>query len=282
MRFAVGLPNVKDYADPKLLVELAARAEAAEWDGVFLWDHLLYRRASDGVTDPWIALAAIAHATEQIRIGVMVAALARRRPWNVARATATLDVLSNGRLVFGAGLGSLRDEFELFGEDPEERVRADKLDEALEIVTGLWTGKPFSYTGDHYRLGEVRFLPTPLQLPRVPVWIAGRWPNRRPFRRAARWDGLFATHDAVGHNETMTPQQVAEIVDYTQAHRRNADQRFDIVIEGQSTGRNRERVSGTLAAYSEAGLTWWVEKLGWFRGSVEEMRRRIESGPPSN
>jgi alkanesulfonate monooxygenase SsuD/methylene tetrahydromethanopterin reductase-like flavin-dependent oxidoreductase (luciferase family) len=282
MQFAVGLPNVREYADPRLLVELAVAAESAGWDGVFVWDHLLYRGAADGAANPWISMAGIAQATNELRIGVLVAALARRRPWNVARETAALDVLSNGRLVFGAGLGSLEDEFKLFGEDSEARVRAAKLDEALEILTGLWTGKPFSYTGEHYRLGEVRFLPTPLQVPRVPVWIAGRWPNRRPFRRAAQWDGLFATHEAVDHDETMTPEQVAEIVEYTLAHRRNADQRFDIVIEGQTTGRDRERDTETVAAYSQTGLTWWIEKLGWFRGSIEEVRRRIESGPPSN
>jgi alkanesulfonate monooxygenase SsuD/methylene tetrahydromethanopterin reductase-like flavin-dependent oxidoreductase (luciferase family) len=282
MQFAVGLPNVREYADPRLLVELAVAAESAGWDGVFVWDHLLYRGAADGAANPWISMAGIAQATNELRIGVLVAALARRRPWNVARETAALDVLSNGRLVFGAGLGSLEDEFKLFGEDSEARVRAAKLDEALEILTGLWTGKPFSYTGEHYRLGEVRFLPTPLQVPRVPVWIAGRWPNRRPFRRAAQWDGLFATHEAVDHDETMTPEQVTEIVEYTLAHRRNADQPFDIVIEGQTTGRDRERDTETVAAYSQTGLTWWIEKLGWFRGSIEEVRRRIESGPPSN
>jgi alkanesulfonate monooxygenase SsuD/methylene tetrahydromethanopterin reductase-like flavin-dependent oxidoreductase (luciferase family) len=277
MRFAVGLPNVKEYADPPLLVDLAVTAESAGWDGVFVWDHLLYREGAAAV-NPWLTMAAIAHATSRIRLGVMVVALARRRPWNVAREAAALDILSNGRLLFGAGLGSLDDEFSRFGEDARARVRADKLDESLEIITGLWSGEPFSYEGEHFRIEEVRFLPAPLQTPRIPVLVAGTWPNRRPFRRAARWDGIFATHEQVGHTETMTVEQLKEIVEYTLMHRGENKSPFDIVIEGQTSGPN----SDVVAAYAQAGLTWWVEKLGWFSGSIEETRMRIEAGPPRN
>jgi len=280
MRFAVGLPNVREYADPLLHVELAVAAEAVGWDGIFVWDHLLYREEAAAV-NPWISLAAIAQATSEIRLGVMVAALARRRPWNVARETAALDILSNGRLMFGAGLGSLEDEFELFGEDPTARVRADKLDEALEIVTGLWTGRPFRYDGEHFRLEDVRFIPKPLQTPRVPVVVAGRWPNRRPFRRAARWDGIFATHEGVAHDEMMTIEQLMEIVDYTHSHRADTKPPFEVVMEGQTTGIDRDRDAETVAAYAQAGLTWWVEKLGWFRGTLDEVRNRIDAGPPA-
>lgn len=280
MRFAIGLPNVKDYADPRLLVSLAVEAEASGWDGVFVWDHLLYRDEKDGVVDPWISVAAIAQATETVRVGVMVAALARRRPWMVARQAATVDLLSDNRLIFGAGLGSLDDEFELFGEDPEERVRADKLDEALEIVRGLWRGEAFSYEGEHYRLGPVRFLPQPRQAPRIPVWIAGRWPNHRPFRRAARWDGVFATHEGLGHNETMSVEQLTEIISYTLHYRKAGADRFDVVIEGKTRGMDAAEDGELVAPYARAGLTWWVEKLGWFRGTVEEMRARIASGAP--
>lgn len=275
MRFAVGLPNVKEYADPPLLVDLAVTAESAGWDGVFVWDHLLYREGGAAV-NPWLTMAAIAQATNQIRLGVMVVALARRRPWNVAREAAALDILSDGRLLFGAGLGSLDDEFTRFGEDAGARVRADKLDESLEIITGLWSGGPFRYDGKHFRIEEVRFLPAPLQTPRVPVLVAGMWPNRRPFRRAARWDGIFATHEQVGHTETMTVEQLSEIVEYTRTHRAETETPFEIVIEGQTPGPD----SQIAAAYAQAGLTWWVEKLGWFRGPLEEMRDRIESGPP--
>ena len=275
MRFAVGLPNVKEYADPRLLVDLAVTAEGAGWDGVFVWDHLLYRDGGAAL-NPWIAAAAVAQATSEIRLGVMVVALARRRPWNVAREAAALDILSNGRLMFGAGLGSRDDEFKLFGENATPRVRAEKLDESLEIIAGLWSGRPFTYEGEHFQIDEVLFVPTPLQTPRIPVLVAGRWPNRRPFRRAARWDGIFATHEEVGHTETMTVAQLTEIIEYTRSHRAETTTPFEVVIEGQTSGPD----STFVTDYARAGLTWWVEKLGWFRGPLEEMKARIEAGPP--
>jgi alkanesulfonate monooxygenase SsuD/methylene tetrahydromethanopterin reductase-like flavin-dependent oxidoreductase (luciferase family) len=280
VRYAIGLPNVKEYADPKLLVTLSVEAEASGWDGVFVWDHLLYREESNAVVDPWTSVAAIAEATDMVRLGVMVTALARRRPWTVAREAVTVDVLSDGRLTFGAGLGSLRDEFRLFGEESDERVRATKLDEALDIVVGLWSGESFAYEGNHYKVNPVRFVPTPVQSPRIPVWIAGRWPNRRPFRRAARWDGIFATHDEIAHNQTMSTAQLEEIVAYTRSHRSDTDGNFDVVIEGLTIGSDHRKEAELVADYAAVGLTWWVEKLGWFRGSVEEARERIRRGPP--
>ncbi|MGH2737120.1 MAG: LLM class flavin-dependent oxidoreductase, partial [Actinomycetota bacterium] len=171
MRYGIGVPNVREYADPELLVSLATEAEEHGWDGFFVWDHLVYRESGDPVADPWIATAAIAQATARVRIGVLVAALARRRPWKVARETATLDVLSGGRLIVGAGLGSLAEgEFAAFGEDPNDRVRAAKLDESLEIIAGLWSGDEFSFAGAHFRVDPVRFRPVPVQRPRPPLW----------------------------------------------------------------------------------------------------------------
>jgi alkanesulfonate monooxygenase SsuD/methylene tetrahydromethanopterin reductase-like flavin-dependent oxidoreductase (luciferase family) len=220
MRHAVGLPNVGDYGDPSLLVDLAGQAEAAGWDGVFVWDHVAYRERGWPVADPYLTVTAIAAATARVRLGVLASALPRRRPWKLARETATLDLLSGGRLVVGVGLGSqAEEEFAAFGEDGDPRVRADKLDEGLAILDGLWRGEPFSHSGRHYRVAETVFLPRPLQRPRIPVWVAGRWPNRRPFRRAARWDGVFPTHAEVGHADTMTPAQLEEIVGYTRARR---------------------------------------------------------------
>jgi alkanesulfonate monooxygenase SsuD/methylene tetrahydromethanopterin reductase-like flavin-dependent oxidoreductase (luciferase family) len=214
--FAVGVPNVREYADPSLLVSLAKEAELSGWDGCFVWDHLVYHEAGDPVADPWIVTAAIAQATERLRLGVLVAALARRRPWKVARETAALDLLSHGRVIVGAGLGSLaQEEFAAFAEDADARVRADKLDEALEIISGLWEGEEFSFKGRYFDVAPVVFRPRPIQRPRPPVWVGGRWPARRPFRRAARWDGVFATHSQVGHNQTMSAAHLEGIVRYT-------------------------------------------------------------------
>jgi alkanesulfonate monooxygenase SsuD/methylene tetrahydromethanopterin reductase-like flavin-dependent oxidoreductase (luciferase family) len=281
MPYAVGLPNVGDYGDPPLLVELARLAESAGWDGVFIWDHVAYRQRGWPVADPYMTLAAIVAATSRVRLGVLASAVPRRRPWKLARETATLDVLSGGRLVVGVGLGSQAElEFAGFGEDPDPRVRADKLDEGLEIMEGMWRGEPFSHHGRHYQMAEMLFLPRPLQRPRIPVWVAGRWPNRRPFRRAARWDGVFPTHVEVGHADTMTPAQLGEILRWTLAHRPAGLGPLEVVVEGHTTGRDRAADADRVAGLRDAGLTWWIEKLGWFHGPVATARARIEAGPP--
>ncbi len=171
MRFGLSVQNYGEYGDPVLLSELAREAEQAGWDGFFLWDHLhLRRRSEQPFADPMVALAAIAMATERIRIGTMVTSPARRRPWKLAREAVTLDHLSHGRVILGVGLGwSAADDFEAFGEEGDVRVRAERLDEALEIIDGLCSGEPFSFEGRHHRMANVRFLPPPVQRPRVPI-----------------------------------------------------------------------------------------------------------------
>ena len=243
---------------------------------MFLWDHIVYRERGWPAADPWVTAGAIAARTQRVRIGVLVTPLARRRPWKVARETASLDVLSGGRLVVGAGLGSQPDvEFAAFGDEPDPRVRAERLDEGLDILTGLWSGEPFSHTGRHYRVEETVFLPRPVQRPRPPIWIGGHWPAHPPFRRAARFDGMFPVFEGVGHAEMPPPERLAEAVRYTR-EQRQTDGPFDVVLEGQSEGPDPARV----APYEAAGLTWWIEKLGWFRGPLEMTRERIERGPP--
>jgi alkanesulfonate monooxygenase SsuD/methylene tetrahydromethanopterin reductase-like flavin-dependent oxidoreductase (luciferase family) len=280
VRFAVGCPNVREYGDVRVAVELGRRAEAAGWDGFFVWDHIAYRERGAAVADPWVAIAALAAITKRVRLGVMVCALARRRPWKVARETASLDLLSGGRMVFGAGLGSMaEEEFAAFGEEGDAAVRASRLDEGLEILASLWRGDDVDHRGEHYEVRTGSFLPAPVQRPRIPVWIAGRWPARPPFRRAARWDGVFPTHRDVGHDETMSPEQVAEIVAFTRSQR-DSGEPFDVVIEGRSDGGHPARDLEMVSRYRAVGVTWWIEKLGWFRGSIDEMRRRIDAGPP--
>jgi len=277
VRCAVGLPNVGEYGDPTVLIDLAQRAERAGWDGVFIWDHVAYRERGWPVADPYVTVAAIAATSVRVRLGVMVTALARRRPWKLAREIASLDVLSGGRLVVGVGLGSQgQEEFAAFGEDPDLRVRAELVDEGLDIVVGLLSGDPFSYSGRRYTVAETVFRPRPVQRPRPPIWIAGRWPARRPFQRAARFDGVFPTFNGVGHDERPTPDELHAVVEYTRSQRDPSDGGFDVVLEAQSDGPDL----GLVRAYADAGLTWWVEKLGWFRGPIELTRRRIEQGPP--
>src|SRR5919198_2152054 len=201
------MPLFDALADPALVAGLAAEAEEAGWHGVFVWDHVRWREPVVDVADPWITLTAIAAATERVRLGPMVTPLARRRPVKVARETATLDRLSDGRLTLGVGLGSDRfgSEYSITGEELDERRRARMLDESLEILTAAWSGEPVHHGGEHYTVDGVRFLPRPVQRPRVPVWVAGYLGKQKPLRRAAQYDGFFP----VGLEH---PDQLAEIV----------------------------------------------------------------------
>ncbi len=219
-----------ELADPRVIAELAASAESAGWDGFFLWDHVAYRAPTQAVADPWVALSAIACATERMRIGPLVTPLSRRRVHKVARETATLDLLSGGRLTFGAGLGSDNNgELEPFGEVVDPRERAQLLDEGLEALTGYWAGG---------------FEPTPVQS-RIPVWVAGRWPKRRPLERAARWDGFFPI-------ELPGPDALAEAADALRALRGDLDG-YDLVVD---------MPAGTdVAPWEAAGATWCLTEL---------------------
>jgi alkanesulfonate monooxygenase SsuD/methylene tetrahydromethanopterin reductase-like flavin-dependent oxidoreductase (luciferase family) len=178
-RRGIFLAPFGELAEPRLVADLAAQAEAAGWDGFFVWDHVAYREPVREVADPWVVLAAAAMVTERVLLGPMVTPLARRRPHQLARETVTLDRLSGGRLVLGVGLGSERTgEFDpaRFGEEGDPRARARLLDDGLERLLEYWGGA---------------FEPPAVQRPRIPVWVALRWPSRRPLRRAARFEGAF-------------------------------------------------------------------------------------------
>jgi hypothetical protein len=159
-------------------------------------------------------------------------------------------------------------------------MRAAMLDEGLEVLAGLWSGEPFDFEGEHFTVHGARFLPTPVQKPRPPVWIAGRWPSRRPFRRAARWDGVFPLDNEIGEKETISPERLAEVVAYVDEHRDDPAAPYDVVIEGYSEGRDPAADFELVEAYRAVGLTWWIERLDWFRGPLDEVRRRLEAGPP--
>jgi alkanesulfonate monooxygenase SsuD/methylene tetrahydromethanopterin reductase-like flavin-dependent oxidoreductase (luciferase family) len=282
LSYAVGVPNVREYADPGLLVEIAGDAEAAGWNGVFVWDHIAREEdPSVPATDPWVALSGMAVRTQRVRLGIMVTPLARRRPWKVAREAVALDALSGGRFALGVGLGGgPQAEFAAFGEPADARVRAELLDEGLAILDGLWSGERFDFEGDHHRVSGAHFLPRPVQQPRVPIWVAGRWPNRRPFRRAARWDGVFPLFEGVAAGEMPMLEVLAEAVAYTRAHRADDAGPFDVALECVSAGEDRAADAALAADYARAGLTWWVEALGWFRGPLAVMRERVRRGPP--
>jgi len=278
-RCAIGVPNVGSFGDPTLLVNLAVAAEEHGWDGFFVWDHQLWWDPEWDVADPVVVVAAVAARTARIRTGILVNVLARRRAGKVARESVTLDQLSHGRLVVGAGLGSLAEEFTAFGEPGDAKGRAARLDESLDLLEALWTGEPVTFRGEHLTATAVTMLPRPVQRPRIPIWVGGRWPVKAPFRRAARWDGVMPTHTGYGLGETMPPGELRAAVRYTREHR-TATGPFDVALEGRTDGTAPDRGGAHVVPYIEAGLTWWIEALGWWRGTPDDAMARITQGPP--
>jgi alkanesulfonate monooxygenase SsuD/methylene tetrahydromethanopterin reductase-like flavin-dependent oxidoreductase (luciferase family) len=270
---------VLTVADPRLAAELAAEAEAVGWDGVFTYDAIAIGDG-DGF-DPWVLLAAVAMRTSRVRIGAIVFAPSRRRPWKLARELATLDILSAGRLVFPVGLGAPDDlGFGAVGEPVDARTRAALLDETLAIVDGLASGAPFTFAGSHYRVEGMAMRPTPVQRPRVPVWVVGAWPHERSMRRAARWDGIVVQAEDDG-TPTGAQRGLAAIVDWVRGERTAAgiDGPYEIVVGG-TTPVDAAAARDVVAPLETAGATWWIEQ-DWSAGaSAESLRARILAGPP--
>lgn len=244
---------------------MAAQAEAAGWDGVFTWDGIDVGEMD--TYDPWVVMAAMAMTTERVRLGAILTPPARRRPWKLARETVSVDRLSEGRFVLVVGLGATDDKgFGNVGEPIDARTRAERLDEALEILQGLWTGEPFAYQGRQYRFGTMTFRPRPVQQPRIPIWVAATLRSERSVARAVRYDGVLP--------QTDDPDEIRSLAGRPELEGR----RFEIAVEGRTDPdepRDRERV----AELDAAGATWWVES-DWDSWSVDTLRRRIAAGPP--
>jgi alkanesulfonate monooxygenase SsuD/methylene tetrahydromethanopterin reductase-like flavin-dependent oxidoreductase (luciferase family) len=248
MRFGVQLRTLDAFADPRQTVRVARAAEDAGWEALLVWDHLAWASTGEPSADPWVTLGACAAVTERILLGTAVTPVARRRVQNLAQELATLSLASGGRVIFGAGLGGRPAEFEAFGEPGDARVRAERLDEGLELLARLLRGEP---VGAGLTLA-------PLPVRPVPIWIGGN--SRAALRRAARWDGWLAD-GSDGEQNLLAPDDVRARTDGLDlgdvafiGHRREAD----------------------LAAYEDAGVTWWIENL---RGEPEEVLRRVAAGP---
>jgi len=283
MRYALNLPIGGPAAHPRQLAALAAAAEDAGWDAVFVEDYIVYQNRQDLPTyDPWVALAAMALATSRVRLGTMVTPVARRRPWKLAREAVTLDHLSGGRVILGAGIGDTADmTFARFGEETGLAARAAMTDEALDVLAGLWTGEPFHYEGRHYRVQETTCLPAPVQRPRIPIWVGGGYPNPGPVRRAARWDGAWLYRaTAPGRTEDsgrpLTPDELRELRRLVEA-RRPGGAPFDVVAGGPPRGDDWELERERVRAAAAAGATWHGEWIPPAEPDV--MRAAIARGP---
>jgi alkanesulfonate monooxygenase SsuD/methylene tetrahydromethanopterin reductase-like flavin-dependent oxidoreductase (luciferase family) len=287
VQFSVNIPNFGDFADARVVAKVATAAEAAGWGALLVWDHVVHDkrlRAGQPFGDPWMLLTVAALATSRLRLGTLVTPVARRRPEQLARQVATLDVLSGGRVIFGAGLGGpIEDEFGSFGDTTDPVVLAQRLDEGLELLSRYWSGETVDHDGRHYRVRQTALLPATVQRPRPPVWIAGYWPNRRPMRRAAKWDGAVPLFDNARHGEAPSPDEVRDLARFIAEQRgERADQPFDIVVGGASDPAG---AVDRLGALQEAGVTWWDERQ--VQSSPDHYRaepvlRRVEAGPPAS
>jgi alkanesulfonate monooxygenase SsuD/methylene tetrahydromethanopterin reductase-like flavin-dependent oxidoreductase (luciferase family) len=264
VKFGLTLPIFDELADPRVLAGLARAAESGAWDGIFVWDHVYYRAPVAAATDPWIAIAAMATQTTSILLGPMVTPLARRRPQVVARQVVALDHLSNGRIVLGVGLGLDQSggEFQRFGEETDTKRRAEILDEALELVVTLLRGDHADHDGRYFRASDVTFLPRPVH-GRVPIWVAARWPHRRPLRRAAKHDGVFVID--------IEPAELSAVVEEIAAHRTGGFAGYDIVVHVPP--------STDPLPWAAAGATWMLTTFDPFRASPTWVREVIAAGP---
>ncbi len=276
MRFGI----IATSGDPRAVAGLAAEAEAAGWDGVFTWDGIAI--GPGDTYDPWVVMAAMAMRTSRVRLGAIVTPPSRRRPWKLAREAMSLDRLSGGRLVLPVGLGALDDAaFRNVGEEVDARVRAELLDETLEILDGLWSGEPFGFEGRHHRFAPMTFRPTPVQQPRIPIWVVGAWPRERSMRRAVRWDGVLVQAQGPGGGvAAVTPEVVAEVVAYGRRERppELRSRLWDVVVDGVTPAEDPAGAADTVRPFREAGATWWID-ADWEHG-LEHVRRRVAAGPP--
>ncbi len=271
MKYGFVLPK----GGARTAAELAHESEEAGWDGFFVADTVW------GI-DPWVALAAVAMRTERIRIGTMLTPVSRRRPWKLASETATLDQLSGGRLILSVGLGATDTGFANFGEETDRKIRAELLDEGVEILTGLWRGQPFNYDGKHYRVRETSFMPPPppIQSPRTPIWVVGAWPRERSMRRVLRYDGLLPNKlNDDGTLANITPADIREMKAYIE-ERRVETTPFDIVMEGETSGGDTAQARETLLPLAEAGVTWWLDTMWSSPNEPDDVRARLDQGPP--
>lgn len=275
VRTGLTVPIFGPLAEPAVVAGLAGRAERAGWDGFFVWDHVVYRHAPEGpqagrradlpVADPWITLAAIAAATDRVRLGPLVTPLPRRRVHVLARATTSLDRLSGGRLVLGVGIGGDGyGEFSDFGDEVDASTRGTMLDEGLDLLRSLWSGEVVDHDGPNAHARDVRFLPTPVQDPHPPIWAAGRFPNAAPMRRAAGVDGFFPI-DMDGPDDLTTIR--AEVAD-----RRGDLDGWDLVAQGRPGDDARPWVA--------AGATWWLTTFSPWGLDVDEVTAVVDAGPP--
>lgn len=271
MKYGFYTPNFGYCGNPKNLLELAVECEAAGWNGFFVWDHLQWPDM-EPAADPWVALSAIASHTSKILLGPMITPLPRREIVKLAREALTLDHLSDGRLILGIGLGyQALPEWSAFGHEQDAKVRGEMADEGLQLLRSFWSGNAVDHKGTHYTATCDPWA-KPKKAPSIPIWTAGQWPGSKPFRRAARWDGVIPMARDQLEGDKISPSDLTELLAVIDAENKRSPD-YDVVMIGTNPTESE------LEAYSNAGVTWWLEASDPWSVSFEEMRDQVCHGP---
>lgn len=275
MKYGFVLPS----GEARIAAEFALQAEQSGWDGFFVWEPVW------GI-DAWVSLAAASMVTKHIHLGTLLSPISRMRPWKLASETATLDNLSNGRVILSVGLGAVETGFKDFGEITDRKIRAELLDESLEIITSLWLGQPFKHVGKHYQVQitseSFRPPPKPIQRPHIPIWVVGAWPRLKSMHRVLRYDGLLPNVMAEDGKVRMEPASPGEIIEIKKFidDNRSQESPFDIIMEGRTPGDNPQAAAKIIRPYVQAGITWWIETM-WDEPNLDHVLERIRLGPPN-
>jgi probable F420-dependent oxidoreductase len=272
MKYAIEVVPFGEYSDPRAVVELAVAAEESGWDGLFTWDHVAFA-SGIATVEPFVTLAAVAAATERIKIGTNVTVVPRRPPHVLAHMVAALDLLSGGRFILGAGAGGVDREMTAFGGPGDIRIRAEMFDEGLAVIDGLLSGEAVTHRGPNYTVDNVTLAPRPLQQPRPPIWIGGL--SRSAMRRAARFDAWVLYCADQNGGVQFAPEKLKQSLEYL-ARFRTSGGAFDVAVNGHTAAGQ----SALVREYGSAGATWWLETLHEYRGSRSDLLRRIAAGPP--
>jgi alkanesulfonate monooxygenase SsuD/methylene tetrahydromethanopterin reductase-like flavin-dependent oxidoreductase (luciferase family) len=271
MKFGAVLPG--GTATQQL--EQAILAEESGWDGVFVWE------AAYGV-DAWTLLAAMAARTTRVKLGTMLTPLPWRRPWKVASQVATLDQLSAGRAILTVGLGAITTDLPLTGEVIDLPMRAEYLDEGIDLIRALWEGGT-KYHGRHYHFecdrSDLAEVGRPVQ-ERLPIWAVGVWPRPKSMRRVLRCDGVVPQIEVAGRSGS--PEDVWDMRAWL-AER--GCEEIDVVIDGETPIGDSNAAAARVQPWADAGATWWLETRWEMPHNsderMREIRERLMSGPPT-